>query len=174
MSDNQASSGTPRAHAASRAVAWANTSVRAPGTEASVASQNSGSAERPRRRLLAQDFSRRHLGTNPDRYTEPEHVLHSDGEPEVDLAAFPSDSASRTTQRSARAGEGCCRADLGSEDAFSWQIQGKPAPSYAEAPPLPLPDGSLLPPNDPNDARATRFDFKRTAQLKLAPVRTRQ
>ncbi|KAJ6546653.1 hypothetical protein DFH09DRAFT_1367193 [Mycena vulgaris] len=41
---------------------------------------------------LAQRFSRRQLGTNADRYAEPEPVLDSDGEPEVepevDLAAF--------------------------------------------------------------------------------------
>ncbi|KAJ7150087.1 hypothetical protein C8R43DRAFT_1191949 [Mycena crocata] len=41
---------------------------------------------------LAQKFARRNLGTNADRYEEPEPVLDSDGEPEVepevDLAAF--------------------------------------------------------------------------------------
>ncbi|KAJ7695324.1 hypothetical protein B0H14DRAFT_3042347, partial [Mycena olivaceomarginata] len=41
---------------------------------------------------LAQKFSRRQLGTNADRYAEPEPVLNSDGEPkvepEVDLMSF--------------------------------------------------------------------------------------
>ncbi|KAJ7237052.1 hypothetical protein B0H12DRAFT_1204445 [Mycena haematopus] len=41
---------------------------------------------------LAKKFSRRQLGTNADRYVEPEPVLDSDGEPEVepevDLTAF--------------------------------------------------------------------------------------
>ncbi|KAJ7444986.1 hypothetical protein B0H11DRAFT_2088081 [Mycena galericulata] len=41
---------------------------------------------------LAQKFSRRQLGTNADRYVEPEPELGSDGEPEVepevDLSAF--------------------------------------------------------------------------------------
>ncbi|KAJ7829878.1 hypothetical protein B0H14DRAFT_2366242 [Mycena olivaceomarginata] len=41
---------------------------------------------------LAQKFSRRQLGTNADRYAEPEPVLDSDGEPEVepevDLSSF--------------------------------------------------------------------------------------
>ncbi|KAF7365844.1 hypothetical protein MVEN_00458600 [Mycena venus] len=41
---------------------------------------------------LAQKFSRRQLGTNADRYVEPEPVLDSDGEPEVepevDLSSF--------------------------------------------------------------------------------------
>ncbi|KAK6967075.1 hypothetical protein R3P38DRAFT_2589566 [Favolaschia claudopus] len=41
---------------------------------------------------IAQKYSRRHLGTNADRYVEPEPELDSDGEPivepEVDLTAF--------------------------------------------------------------------------------------
>ncbi|KAK7050640.1 hypothetical protein R3P38DRAFT_1764112 [Favolaschia claudopus] len=41
---------------------------------------------------ISQKYSRRHLGTNADRYVEPEPELDSDGEPivepEVDLTAF--------------------------------------------------------------------------------------
>ncbi|KAJ7132672.1 hypothetical protein C8R46DRAFT_970671 [Mycena filopes] len=163
---------------------------------------------------LAQKFSRRQLGTNTDRYAEPEPVLDSDGEPEVepevDLSSFlerqrisekpgPSsgpvdedeDDVDHSLAHISSRGVNTVVApsrkgkveqiewdneldELEREKASAeaiWDLktrfrakseklrksavtpgrERKPGPTYVEAPPLPLADGSLPPPKQPKD-----------------------
>ncbi|KAF8197755.1 hypothetical protein K438DRAFT_1824604 [Mycena galopus ATCC 62051] len=163
---------------------------------------------------LAQKFSRRQLGTNAHRYEEPEPVLDSDGEPEVepevDLSAFlerqrisdaPGPSLLPTSEllddddvdyslahiSSSGVAPVVSRKgkveqiewddeldDLEREKASAeaiWELKSRfrakseklrksavvagrerqPGSTYAEAPPLPLADGSLPPPKGPKD-----------------------
>ncbi|KAJ7752627.1 hypothetical protein B0H16DRAFT_1546016 [Mycena metata] len=165
---------------------------------------------------LVQKFSRRQLGTNADRYAEPEPVLDSDGEPEVepevDLSSFlerqrisdeplaltPSDpmdeddvdhslahissgGINRTVSGLSRKGKveqiewdedlDELEREKASAEAI-WDLKTrfrakseklrksavtpardrKPgATTYAEAPPLPMADGSQPPPKGPKD-----------------------
>ncbi|KAJ7046326.1 hypothetical protein C8F04DRAFT_1063958 [Mycena alexandri] len=164
---------------------------------------------------LAQRFSRRQLGTNADRYAEPEPMLDSDGEPEVepevDLSSFlerqrisdepaltPTDPVdegdvdhtlahissggiAKTVGGSSRKGKveqiewddelDALEREKASAEAI-WDLktrfrakseklrksavtparERKPGPTaYAEAPPLPMPDGSQPPPKGPKD-----------------------
>ncbi|KAJ7107826.1 hypothetical protein C8R44DRAFT_834214 [Mycena epipterygia] len=164
---------------------------------------------------LAQKFSRRNLGTNADRYAEPEPVLDSDGEPvvepEVDLSAFLEKQRIEDALRSsvvardpaseddddvdhslAHISSGGVRPVVsrkGKVEEIEWDEEldalerdktsaeaiwdlktrfrakseklrksavtagreRKPGPTYVEAPPLPLADGSQPPPKDPKD-----------------------
>ncbi|KAJ7107801.1 hypothetical protein C8R44DRAFT_637223 [Mycena epipterygia] len=161
---------------------------------------------------LAQKFSRRNLGTNADRYAEPEPVLDSDGpevEPEVDLSAFlerqriedalgPSvvsrnpaedDDVDHSLAHISSGGIKPVVSRKGKVEEIEWDEEldelerdkasaeaiwdlktrfrakseklrksavtagreRKPGPTYAEAPPLPLADGSQPPPKDPKD-----------------------
>ncbi|KAF7316524.1 hypothetical protein MIND_00171700 [Mycena indigotica] len=151
---------------------------------------------------MARKFSRRQLGTNADRYVEPEPELDDDGqpvlEPEIDLSAFLErqrldDIPSETVQDELEdVDHTLAHISSGSKPAVSrkgkvqeikwdeeleslerektsaeaiWELKSRfrakseklkktatilpradPAP--VEAPPLPLPDGSMPPPKD--------------------------
>ncbi|KAJ6477902.1 hypothetical protein C8R47DRAFT_644518 [Mycena vitilis] len=163
---------------------------------------------------LAQKFSRRQLGTNADRYAEPEPVLDSDGEPEVepevDLSSFlqrqrisdvagPSvlptmestddDDVDHSLAHISSGGIKPVTSRKGKVEEIEWDDEldelerekasaeaiwdlksrfrakseklrksavtpgreRKSGPIYAEAPRLPLPDGSQHPPKGPKD-----------------------
>ncbi|KAJ6540494.1 hypothetical protein B0H19DRAFT_1175754 [Mycena capillaripes] len=163
---------------------------------------------------LVQKFSRRQLGTNADRYAEPEPVLDSDGEPEVepevDLSSFlerqrisdapgPSvlpasefvdeDDVDHSLAHISSAGVKPAASRKGKVEQIEWDDEldelerekasaeaiwdlksrfrakseklrksavtpgreRKSGSTYADAPPLPLPDGSQPPPKGPKD-----------------------
>ncbi|KAJ7620825.1 hypothetical protein DFH06DRAFT_1341300 [Mycena polygramma] len=163
---------------------------------------------------LAQKFSRRQLGTNADRYAEPEPVLDSDGEPEVELevdlssflerqritdiagpsvlppkASVDEDDVDHSLAHISSTGIKPAPSRKGKVEQIEWDEEldelerekaaaeaiwdlksrfrakseklrkaavpvgreRKPGPTYVEAPPLPLADGSVPPPKGPKD-----------------------